>query len=242
MYSQQTFQGFAHSSGLMQDANCQYNMGGYQGIGHPHHPQTFFPFSTVKSDYGEMGMQGVGDCSAQVVPWSHLVQLDPAHQMNIHGNQQGREQMVIPEDTKMNIKSERESEPEIKEEPTSNKLTPQSQNAIGESYYAQAWGGSTWSNPGVATANKPQASVKPTPVPQYPENQSPTGESGVSSLDNNSRCSSSTSPNSSVHNIGTPRSLSSGGSEGICSDNEEVSGQHLNISCFDFLLSYYLQI
>ncbi|XP_018412238.1 PREDICTED: POU domain, class 5, transcription factor 1.2-like [Nanorana parkeri] len=220
MYNQQTFQAFAHTSGLMQDANCQYNMGGYPGLGHPHHPQTFFPFSTVKSDYGDLGMQGAGDCSVQVVPWNHLAQLDPANQMNIHGDQQGREQMTSP-DTKRNPKRERDLELEIKEESTSAKVNPQPHSAIGAPYYGQAWGGGTfWPNPGTTAANKPQASVKPTPVQQYPENQSPTGESGLSSLEN-SRCSSATSSVSSGHNNSTPRSMSSGGSEGICSDNEE---------------------
>lgn len=212
MYNQQTFQAFAHNSGLMQDVNCQYNMGNYTSLGHPQHSQSFFPF---KSDYGDLGVQGVGDCMAQALSWNHLAQMDAT----IHCDQQGREQMMAnPEDPK------KEMEPEIKEESPTAKLNPQTHNAMGPTYYAQAWGGGTfWSNPGTTAANKPQASVKPTPVQQFAQNQSPTGESGLSSLDT-SRCSNSTSPVPNVQNIVIPRATSRAGSEGIGSDIEEVSG------------------
>ncbi|XP_040181204.1 POU domain, class 5, transcription factor 1.2-like [Rana temporaria] len=220
MYNQQTFQAFAHNSGLMQDVNCQYNMGNYTSLGHPHHSQSFFPFSTVKSDYGDLGVQGVGDCMAQALSWNHLAQMDATSQMTIHCDQQGAEQMIPnPEDAESHPKKEIEPEPEIKEESPTAKLNPQTHNAMGATYYAQAWGGGTfWSNPGTTAANKPQASVKPTPVQQF--SQSPTGESGLSSLDT-SRCSNSTSPVPNVQNIVIPRTISRAGSEGIGSDIEE---------------------
>ncbi|XP_040260854.1 POU domain, class 5, transcription factor 1.2-like [Bufo bufo] len=216
MYNQQTFQPFTHSSGLMQDANCQYNMTGYPGISHHHH-QPFFPFSAMKSDYGELSVQAVGDCSAQVMPWNHLPQLDPASQtLGIHGGQ--------------NPKREREETSEIKAPSPTAKCSPPTPNAPTASYYNQPWGAETfW--PSTPNGGSTTAPIKPEdngkaqgtdPVHQLPSNQSPNAalESGLSSMEN-SRCSSATSSVSSGHNNSTPRSMSSGGSEGICSDNEE---------------------
>ncbi|KAM5146527.1 POU domain, class 5, transcription factor 1.2-like [Mantella aurantiaca] len=218
MYQQQTFQGFAPNSGLMQDNNCQYNMAGYAGLGHPH-PQTFFSFPTAKSDYGDMGVQGVGDCPAPVVTWNHIAQIDPANQMAMHADRQGREQMPSPEDAKRNVKPDRNLELAIKEETPSIKHNPQHQNAMGPPYFSQTWSAnSVWPNQGGNSTNKPQASVKPTPVQQLIGNHSP-GDSALSSLEN-SRVSNTTSP---TPTPGAkvkikPRRRSS---EGICIDVEE---------------------
>ncbi|XP_075690237.1 POU domain, class 5, transcription factor 1.2-like [Rhinoderma darwinii] len=234
MYNQQAFQSFTHSSGLMQDANCQYNMTGYPGISHHHHHQPFFSFSAMKSDYGDLGVQTVGDCSAQVMAWNHLPQLDPAnHTLGIHvgDQQQGpREQMSNLVDIKRNAKREREEELEIKAQSPTAKCSPETPNPPTASYYNQAWGAapfwpSTPNGGGATASNKPDDNSKTQatdPLHQYPTNQSPNTalESGLSSMDN-SRCSSATSSVASSNNNSTPRSLSSGGSEGICSDNEE---------------------
>ncbi|XP_063791615.1 POU domain, class 5, transcription factor 1.2-like [Pseudophryne corroboree] len=236
MYNQQSFQGFAHSPGLMQDANCQYNMGSYAGISHPHHPQAFYSFSTVKSsDYGDLGVQAMGDCPAQVMHWSHLPQLDPASQLGIHGEQQ----MSSPGGNKgRNVKRERGHEVEVKVEPPPakcNPTLPSNPPSSAAAFYPQIWesnGVTLWPGaPGAGTAapsSKPQATVKPQaaapPVQQqqpYPSNRSPNAaaESGISSIET-SRCNSATSSGSSANNT-TPRSMSSGASEGIGSDNEE---------------------
>ncbi|XP_069842143.1 POU domain, class 5, transcription factor 1.2-like isoform X2 [Dendropsophus ebraccatus] len=204
MYSQQSFQAFPHSSGLMQDASCQYNMAGYPGLSHHHH-QAFYPFSSMKSmDYGDLGLQAMADCSAQVMAWGHLPQLDHGSQsLGIHGGEQSqgpRELMPNLLETKRTSKREREEEPELKgQSPTTSPQTP---NMPSASYYTQGWGAAnnywpTTPNGGnnAVAPNKPEEKpLASEPVHQYPTNQSPNGpmESGLSSMEN-SRCSSTTS-------------------------------------------------
>ncbi|XP_075042192.1 POU domain, class 5, transcription factor 1.2-like [Mixophyes fleayi] len=227
MYNQQSFQHFAHSPGLMQDANCQYNMSGYGGMGHPHHPQAFFPFSAVKSDYGDLGVQAVGDCSAQVMHWNHLAQLDPTNQMGLHGELQGREPMANPGASKRTVKRERDHEVDIKVEPPPARCNPLLPNAPGAPYYVQTWDAATvWTtapNAVNTSTAKPQASVKPQPVAAvqpYPAEQSPNAESGICSIEN-SRCNSANGTGSPVNAVTvTPKRVSSV-SEGIGSDSDE---------------------
>ncbi|KAG9468925.1 hypothetical protein GDO78_021658 [Eleutherodactylus coqui] len=227
MYNQQTYQHFAHSSGLMQDANGQYNITGYPGI-NPHH-QSFFPFAGMKSDYGDLGVQVVGDCSAQAISWNHLPQVEPAnHTMGIQGGDQQQqqapsEQPITNQEDKRIMKREREEESEIKVQSATAKGIPQTSNPSAASYYAQPWGAApfwpTTPNGGHAAApNKPDESSKTQATD--PLHQSP--ESGMSSMEN-SRCPSATSSVSSGNTTSTPRSrnMSTGGSEGISSDNEE---------------------
>ncbi|OCT66951.1 hypothetical protein XELAEV_18038233mg [Xenopus laevis] len=218
MYNQQTYPSFTHNPALMPDGSGQYNLGTYTGMArHPHQAQAFFPFSGVKSDYGDLGGQttSVGDTSA----WNPLTSLDSANQLGISG--QGN--------PFKNLKREREDDEEKSESPEP-KCSPPS---LPPAYYTHAWNPTTtfWSQ--VSSSGTTVVS-KPLPTPLQPGDKcdpveankiftsSPdkSGESGISSLDN-SRCSSATSSSSGGTNVGTPRSLSRGASDGLSSDSEE---------------------
>ncbi|CAN2387651.1 POU domain class 5 transcription factor [Pristimantis euphronides] len=226
MYNQQTYQHFTHSSGLMQDTNCQYNMSGYPSI---NHHQPFYSFSGMKSDYGDLGVQVLGDCSAQVIPWNHLPQVEPAnHHLSIAGveQRQGPSQQISHQGDKRNTKREREEELEMKGQSPVAKGSPQTPNSPTALYYTQAWEGAplwpiTPNGEHARAPNKPDENSKSQTTD--PLHESPT-ESGLSSMEN-SRCSSATSSVSSANTTSsTPRSrsLSSGGSEGIYSDEEDT--------------------
>uniref|UniRef100_A0A803KD61 POU domain protein n=1 Tax=Xenopus tropicalis TaxID=8364 RepID=A0A803KD61_XENTR len=222
MYNQQAYPSFAHPPALMQDGSGQYNVGTYTGMaGHSHQAQAFFPFSGVKSDYGDIGGQtpAVGDNSAPVMGWNPLASLDPANQLGISG--QGN--------PFKGLKREREDE-EAKSESPEPKCSP----PAAAPYYTHSWNPSSfWSQ--VSSSGTTIAS-KPIPIPHqsgdkcdpagansiFPSDQSPdkSAESGISSLET-SRCSSATSSSSGGTNLGTPRSLSRGASDGLSSDSEE---------------------
>ncbi|CAI9572161.1 unnamed protein product [Staurois parvus] len=221
MYNQQNFQGFGHNAGLMQDPNYQYNMGGYAGLGQPNNNQSFYSFPTVKSDYVDLGFQGVGDYSAQALPWNQLAQMDSIIQMIIGDDQQGRELMSIAGEVKRNPKNEIDPEPVIKELNQTATLNTQPPNSMGAPYYAPAWNGGTyWPSPTTNMVNKPQASVKPIPAQQYVENQNSAEKSGISSVAKSKR-SGSTSPVHIVQKKVTPRRIPYKGILEYFSDLEE---------------------
>ncbi|KAG8429147.1 hypothetical protein GDO86_014789 [Hymenochirus boettgeri] len=211
MYSQQSYPSFAQ--GLIQDGNCQYNVATY-----PHQAQAFFPFSAVKSDYGDLGGQGASECPAPVMAWNPLAPLE--------GGIQGQLGQF------RNLKRERE---EVEGKPEAQDSKCPGINPPTPHYYPHTWGSAAfW--PGGPTGGA-TSSTKSLPDPLqlndkcapvgansniYPSDQSPdkAAESGASSLEN-SRCSSATSSSSGGTNIGTPRSLSRGASDGLSSDSEE---------------------
>nr|DBA21481.1 TPA: hypothetical protein GDO54_018108 [Pyxicephalus adspersus] len=219
MYSQQAIQSFAHSSGQMQDAYYQYNLGSYPNLGHQPPPQPYFNYPTLGSDYGDLGLQSFGDFSAHVVSWNNHGQIDQASQMNIYVDQQGIPQMLSLEDVSSNQNIERESNVfEIKEESPLVNLNHPLANTMGTSCYAQAWDVvNVWSNPTIT--NKPEERLTPVQPTQIT-----IGEFGNSSLDNSPQ---ETEAQQANKQNNPSKKMRKGGSNGSSKNEENVSGAEL---------------
>ncbi|NP_001123406.1 POU class 5 homeobox 3, gene 2 [Xenopus tropicalis] len=232
MYSQQPFPPFAFNAGLIQDpANCHF--GGYTGLGHP---QPFsFAFSTLKSENGDSGVQGMGDCSAPVMPWNSMASFD--HHGQVETNQQGnpiRAPSPTPtlSDSRIKVKEEVAHETDSGEESPEPKYPSPPNPSL---YYPNTWTGSPfWQvNP---TAGNNSNSTNPMPSQTLvkngslpgnttyptPANQSPNTpvDCVVSSMES-SRCSSANSSNGAINERAT--TIPNGGmvDGGQSSDNEE---------------------
>nr|AAA49996.1 XOCT-25 [Xenopus laevis] len=227
MYSQQPFPAFAFNAGLMQDpANCHF--GGYAGLGHP---QPFsFAFSTLKSENGESGVQGMGDCTTPVMPWNSLACFD--HQVQMENNQQGnppRAPSPTLSDSRIKVKEEVVHETDSGEESPEPKYPSPPNPSL---YYPNAWTGAPfWQvNPTPGNNINPmpnQTLVKNTSLPgnttyPTPANQSPnTPVDCVTSSMESSRCSSTNSPNGAINERATTIPNGEMLDGGQSSDNEE---------------------
>ncbi|XP_069842373.1 POU domain, class 5, transcription factor 1.1-like [Dendropsophus ebraccatus] len=206
MYSQQAYPSFPLPHGLMQE--------GF--VGYPHPSQAFF-FSAVKSDTGDVGVQGLGE-HPQVMAWNPPPAVESPSPPHLHGSPHQMREETPSNVDKVKIKEEEEERPENK----CPSLFP------GPQYYPHYWGNSFWPGPPNPSSNPqkglsvPGSNVYPTTPSQSPNTP---GEPAASNMES-SRCSSSAPIQEAAKEgdaaINLTVSSPAGREEALSSEGEEV--------------------